>query len=329
MRDQTASNHFAEPVLQHARKDFCTLSADLTVDGALVTIRRQGLGERIVYFYVVDAEGKLQGVLPTRRLLMGQPEAKISDMMIRRVISIPSTATLLDACECFILHKFLAFPVVDENRVVVGVVDVSMFTGEMQSLEERERWDTAFEAIGFRINQVRGASPWQGFRFRFPWLVATLLSGTLCAFLTSAYELTLANSLVLAFFLTLVLGLGESVSVQAMTLAIQTLRNTHPTWRWWGSALARETGTSLLLGLACGLAVAGIASVWRGLGVESLVLGLSVLLALVTACVVGLSIPTLLHAFRWDPKIAAGPLTLAVTDIFTLLIYFNLGRAWL
>ncbi|UYP32581.1 hypothetical protein OEG79_15570 [Pseudomonas sp. Z8(2022)] len=42
----------------------------------------------------------------------------------------------------------------------------------------------------------------------------------------------------------------------------------------------------------------------------------------------GLSIPALLHALRLDPKIAAGPVPLAVTDLCTLLFYFSLA-AWL
>ena len=54
----------------------------------------------------------------------------------------------------------------------------------------------------------------------------------------------------------------------------------------------------------------------------------SLLLAVCAACVFGLSIPAALHALKLDPKIAAGPVALAFTDIFTLLFYFGLA-AWL
>jgi len=52
---------------------------------------------------------------------------------------------------------------------------------------------------------------------------------------------------------------------------------------------------------------------------------MSLLLALVASCGFGLSIPTVLHACKLDPKIAAGPMTLALSDIFTLLFYFSLA----
>jgi magnesium transporter len=58
-------------------------------------------------------------------------------------------------------------------------------------------------------------------------------------------------------------------------------------------------------------------------------IGSSIVLALVSACCIGLSVPTLLHALRLDPKIAAGPVTLAITDIFTLLFYFGLAAVLL
>jgi magnesium transporter len=192
-------------------------------------------------------------------------------------------------------------------------------------IAETERLDELFEAIGFHISQVRDASPVRAFRFRFPWLVATIGSGTICALLASAYEVTLAKSLVLAFFLTMVLGLGESVGIQSMTITIQALRTMKPTMGWYVRAFWRELGTSLLLGTACGTVVGIIVWLWRGAGLEAFSIGASILLTLYAACFFGLTVPAVLHAFKLDPKIAAGPVTLAFTDIFTLLFYFSLG----
>ena len=59
------------------------------------------------------------------------------------------------------------------------------------------------------------------------------------------------------------------------------------------------------------------------------VIGGSIFLTLCAACFFGLVIPSLLHWLRLDPKIAAGPITLALTDIATLLFYFNMGSVML
>jgi magnesium transporter len=185
--------------------------------------------------------------------------------------------------------------------------------------------DALFESIGVRVSQVREASPVRAFRFRFPWLLATIGSGTVCALLASAFEVTLANSIVLAFFLTLVLGLAESVSIQSMTVTIQALRGLQPTLRWYAKALWREAGTALLLGSACGALVGLIVWVWRDAGLAGMAIGGSIALALCAACFFGLTVPAIVHAAKLDPKIAAGPVTLAFTDLFTLIFYFSVA----
>src|SRR3954462_11363523 len=244
---------FNSRVIEHARKDFPLLDAEMTVGQALDRIRREGVGERVIYFFAVDPDKRLVGVLPTRRLLTSPLEAKLSDIMVKRVVAIPASATILDACEFFVLYKFFAFPVVDEQRRVVGLIDVSLFAEEM--LGEREEQprsatpirDDIFEALGFHLEQIRGASPWRAFRFRFPWLLATVGAGTICAILAGAFEATLARSLVVAFFLTMVLGLNESVSAQSMSVTIQMLRSAPVTWSWFATALRREFITAVLI----------------------------------------------------------------------------------
>ena len=151
----------------------------------------------------------------------------------------------------------------------------------------------------------------------------------MCAFLSRAYELTLQKSIVLAFFLTLILGLGESVSIQSMTVTIQALRTAKLSWRWFFTMLRREGATAVLLGGGCGLVVALIVRFGYGLVMPAVVIGASVLFSICTASLTGLGVPTLLHALKLDPKIAAGPVTLALADVLTLLFYFSLAKYFL
>jgi magnesium transporter len=326
---------FNSSIVEHARKDFPLLDAEMSVAEALDRIRREGVGERVIYFFAIDAEERLVGVLPTRRLLTAALETRLEEIMVRRVVAIPASATVLEACEFFVLYKFFAFPVVDSKRRVIGVVDVSLFAEEMLEMGEREEErrsvahvaDDVFEALGFRLAQVRGASPWRVFRYRFPWLLATVGAGTACALLAGAFETTLAGSLVIAFFLTMVLGLNESVSMQSMTLTIQALRANTLTRRWFLHNLRRELATALLLGLACGILVGAIVWIWRQDPKGAAVIGTSIAVSLVTACLFGFSVPSFLHWLKLDPKIAAGPVTLAATDFCALAFYFSL--AWL
>ena len=316
---------YSQPVLEHARKDFTALDKDLSVDETLRKIREEGLGERIVYFYVVDDEKKLVGVLPTRRLLTGKPEQKIEELMVKRVAALPKTATVYDACEFFVTYKFLAFPVVDEERRLLGIVDVNLFTEELLDIEEPAEVNDVFEEIGFKISEVKNASPLKAWRYRFPWLLSTITAGTVCALLAGFFEATLTESILVAFFLTMMLGLGESISIQSMTVAIQTLHTTQPSLKWYLKNLFKEIQTAGLIGLSSAVLVGLIVLIWKGSLISAAVIALSVLLVQLIAAVLGLSVPSALHAFKLDPKIAAGPITLALTDISTILFYFGLA----
>lgn len=317
---------FQEPVLNHIRKDFGLLREEWTVRETIEHLRTLDVGERIIYFYVAGENDRLVGVVPTRKLLMSSADQKLGEIMIRRVVAIPKTATVFDACEFFVLHKFFALPVVDEQRRILGVVDITLVTDEVLEGGEPTEMQDVFEVLGFHMAAARNAGPFQALRFRFPWLLATVASGTVCALITGRFEEILQHLLILAFFLPLVLGLGEGVSMQSMTLFIQALRVNPPTRDWYFRALRREAATATLLGLACGSVVGLIVWVWKGNALAAAAIGGSVLLSFETACILGLSIPSLLHALKLDPKIAAGPVTLALSDVATLFFYFGVAE---
>ncbi len=320
-----AKSTYHQPVLDFARKDFTALNKNFSVDDALRKIRNDGLGERIVYFYVVDDEDKLVGVLPTRRLLTGKLEQTLEELMVKRVAALPASATVYDACEFFVTYKFLAFPVINQERKIIGIVDINLFTEELLNVDEPEEVKDVFEEIGFKISEVKNASPVKAWRYRFPWLLSTIAGGTVCALLAGAFEATLTESILIAFFMTLMLGLGESISIQSMTVAIQTLHSTQPSVKWYLKNIAKEAQTALLIGISSAAIVGLVVWIWQGLFVAALVIGLSIIVVQLIAAVLGLSVPSALHALKLDPKIAAGPIALALTDISTIVLYLGLA----
>jgi len=102
-RMNSSPQHLGQPVTGFIRHDFAQQRDSLTVQQALEAVRREGIGEKIVYFYVVDADRRLVGVVPTRRLLIATAEERIGDLMIKRVVAIPQHATLLEACEFLVM----------------------------------------------------------------------------------------------------------------------------------------------------------------------------------------------------------------------------------
>jgi Mg/Co/Ni transporter MgtE len=126
-----------QPVLTIASKNFITLKKNFTIQQALDDIRLRKVGDRIVYFYVVDSHDCLVGVVPTRRLLTAPLASYLSEVMIGQVMTIPQNASISEAWVLFTKHKFLAFPIVDDQRHIKGVIDVGQLKDVVFNLEKK------------------------------------------------------------------------------------------------------------------------------------------------------------------------------------------------
>lgn len=316
-----------DPVTKHMRKDVTRVRSNLSVAQALDFIREHEIGSRVVYFYVVDEHDKLVGVIPTRRLLRAKTDSPISAVMIQPVISIPDTATILEACEFFTLHRLLAFPVVSSDGTLIGLVDVDLYTEELEDLEHNQEGQDLFQLVGVYLTEAEQRKTVLAARKRFPWLMCNVVGGMIAALIANAYA-DVSTLILVTPFIALVTGMAEGVAIQSVSLALQTMHGLRPTWATLARKVGREILVGLLLGAFCGAIVGVVAYVWKGSAAAGLSLCLGIAGGVAASAAVGLALPFLLRMARRDPQVASGPIALAAADLVTLLLYFNLGQ-WL
>jgi magnesium transporter len=260
--------------------------------------------------------------------VLSSPDTRIDDIMVRKVVSLSAQATVAEACEFFIQHRLLAFPVVDEQNHVLGVVDMQLYTDELNQLGDANVRDNLFQLVGIHAADGRRGSALAAFRNRFPWLGCNMAAGIVAAFLSGAFQEELNRVVALAFFIPVVLNLAESVSSQSVSLALHLLHGQTPTWRAMLHMLRTELATGLLLGLASGAVIALVALVWLGQRRVALCLLGGIAGGVAGAAALGIAMPITLRLLRLEPRVAAGPIALAGADIVTILLYLNLAR-WL
>ncbi len=305
------------------------VSVDATIAEAVEELRSRQVTRSVLYVYAIDAEDRLVGVVPIRTLLLGDPTTPIREVMTSRTITIRATETVGDALMAFAMYRLLALPVVDDDGRLLGAIDVQVYADETFELAEAQRVNQLFQMLGVSVREARGRSPWRGFRTRMPWLTWNLVGGIGCAMIAKLFDATLAEFIVLAMFIPLVLTLAESVAMQSMTLVLEVLQGTEMRWNLIKRRLKTEAGTAALLGLCCGVTV-GIVSLLfgGGVGVALVLLG-SISASMVFAAAIGATVPVALHALRLDPRIAAGPLSLTLTDVFATSIYLASATVFL
>ncbi|HUK36255.1 MAG TPA: magnesium transporter [Vicinamibacterales bacterium] len=311
-----------ELALQHAHQSFAVLRPDQRVDEALVSIRAQQLDSAIVYFYVVDAQRQLLGVVPTRRLLTAASTERVSSIMTDASITLPLDATLRDAAATLVAHRLLAVPLVGPFNRIHGVIDASALDADISAEITGRRRNELFQLIGVRL-----ADPGRRFRSRMSALTWNIVGGLIAASVAAAFDDLLRAVVALTLFMPVTLALSESIGMQAVALSLEALHG-QPHRR--GLAAVRdEVAVAFPLALVSGTIVALAAVAWR----QQWLFAVSVLVALGVAMTIaatfGALVPRLLHRVGWNPTVAAGPAVLALADFVSLIAYFTVAAALL
>ncbi|SEG05819.1 PRC-barrel domain-containing protein [Caloramator fervidus] len=113
-------------------KDYIAFNQNETVDGVIKNLRETKPSSDIAYYlYVVDDEGRLVGVVSLRDLIVSEADAKLKDIMKDNVIYVYDEDTLDDLTELVTKYELLAIPVVDKNRVLLGMAILNDIVDEV------------------------------------------------------------------------------------------------------------------------------------------------------------------------------------------------------
>ncbi len=303
------------------------VSVDDTTHTALEIIRNSKLSGNFFYCYVTDKEGKLVGVVPLRKLITAHRETKISDIMVRNPIRLTADSSADTALEFFLFYKFIAFPVVDEHGKLVGIARANDFIEDTMALEEKtehER-DDLLKIIGIQLEEFRKPTIFKSTFLRFPYLLFNISSGLICAFITKLFNRTIDEFIFIAFFITIILGLAESIGTQAVAVTLSCLEKTIILKR----LVLYEVLVGAKIGFLCGGLLYAISFFWLDNQNFSLTLFLTILLTLINASFLGCSLPILFKKIGINPAHASCPMVLAIADIISLTSYFSLGTYFL
>jgi magnesium transporter len=127
-RDTSASveriiSQHEEQILPYASRNVIQLPGSTLAADVLRDYRELGRDKDVVmYVYVTDPGGVLQGVVDVRELLRAEPGRTLAELMTEHVIALRPDATLRDAAEMFERYDFRALPVTDNADRLLGAV---------------------------------------------------------------------------------------------------------------------------------------------------------------------------------------------------------------
>ncbi len=316
---------------------FPRVTADMTVREALDALARQAAElEAIYYVYVVDKDGRLEGVISGRQLLsaMGRPDTPVGELAEKSVIYVHVLEDKEEVAQKVARFDLLAIPVVDDEHRIVGIIThddvIDVVVDEATEDVHRMGAVTPF------VENVLEAPFFLVWRKRVGWLSALFVAELFTFTALAHFEEAISAVVALALFVPLVISTGGNSGSQAATLMTRALALRQITPRDWPRVFRHE----LLMGLALGVTL-GLIGLIRALLTPESVLGnadrwllaLTVGQAVAGVCLwgslVGALLPLILRALRFDPGFASSPFVATFVDCTGIIIYFTIAEFWL
>ncbi len=302
--------------------EYISLPSDIAVEEAISRLREIAPeAETIYYVYVVDQQGHLIGVLSLRDLIASADGTILKDIMRRNVISVNADLDQEEVARIVSKYDLLAVPVVDDDDRLLGIITVDdvIDVMEQEATEDIYRFAGASEVEGVGLTE---APVLKVVKMRLPWLIIAMLGGIISGSVIGVFRSTLETIVVLAVFIPVIMGMGGNVGTQSSTIFVRGLAtgeiDKSDVWDYF----FREIRVGLAMGLICGGLISLTAFFWQGNPYLGLVVGLSMLVTICVATLIGTLVPLLLNMAHIDPAITAGPFVTTIKDVTGLLIYF-------
>jgi len=317
--------------------EYVTLRPEMTVEEAILRIRRQGVDKETIYTcYVTGKDRVLLGIVTVKDLLLAEDdETKLKDIMLTNLIYVNTLTDQEEVAKMFAKYNFLALPVVDGEGRMVGIVTVD---DAIDVIEEETTED--MELMGGILPSEKPylrSAPWELFKNRIPWLMLLMVSATFTGLIMTAFEDALAAQIALSAFIPMLMGTGGNSGSQSSVTVIRGLSLGELRFADVGAVLWKELRTALLCGIT--LAVVCFAKIWLidrmlfgnteiTLMVDAVVC-LALCVTVVLAKVVGCLLPIGAKAIGLDPAVMASPFISTIVDALSLLVYFLFAKALL
>ncbi len=301
--------------------EYIAFPEDTTVKAATKSIHQAQDIEMIYYLYVVDAENRLTGVLSLRQLILNPPEKTLGEIMTRDVITVQDITDQQAVANMVERYDFLALPVVDDQRRIVGIIT---FDDVIDVIRE-EAAEDIHKLTGTPLDFSGDESVAKSARKRLPWLIITLVGEMLSGVVIAFYQGRVADFLVLASFMPVIMAMGGNVGSQSSTIIIRNIATGRVDHTHIIPILWKELRVGLLMGILSGIPITFLAPLVHGTATTGIVVGVALFCAMSFAAFTGTLVPLILIKMKVDPAVASGPFISTFNDITGLTIYFSVA----
>jgi magnesium transporter len=303
-----------------------------TIEQTLAHVRERYPGsETVNVIYVVDAMLKLIDDIRLGEIVAARPEQRIEELMDRNFVALQADADQETAIAFFKKYYRVALPVTDTAGVLVGIVTLD---DVLQVAEDEATEDIHMIGGQSALDEPYIETPvWTLIRKRGGWLLLLFLGELLTATAMGRFEDEIAQAVVLALFVPLIVSSGGNSGSQAATLVIRALALGDLRTRDWWRVMRRELVSGVFLGALLGgvgfLRILLGARVLGQYGEHWVLIGITVCVTLMGVVLLGTlagsMLPLLLQRAGLDPAVSSAPFVATLVDVAGIALYFEVA----
>ena len=315
--------------------EYMELHVGTTVGEAMAEIRRTGLDKETIYtLYVLDAQRKLLGTLPLRKLLLAQDDVKVETLMNQQFVCVHTTDDQELVADTVRKYDLISIPVVDHEERMIGIITIDDI---VDVIEEENTED--FEKMAAMLpseDEYLKTGVLTLAKNRMPWLLFLMISAIFTGMIITHYEDALKTSafgVVLTACIPMLMGAGGNCGSQASTLTIRGLALGEVELKDIFKLLWKEVRVGLVVGAVLSLVTFALYTFWLGdmdatiaqRIPTALTIAVAVYITVIVAKAIGCTLPLLAKAVHLDPALMASPLITTIVDICSLLVLFSVA----
>ena len=316
--------------------EYVSLRPNMTVEEAILRIRRTGIDKETIYTCYVTRGHKLIGLVTVKDLLLCEDdEATIESIMQEHVISVNTLDDQEQVAQMFSKYNFLALPVVDTENRLVGIItfDDAMDVMEDETTEDMEKMAAMLPSE----HPYMRSSPFEIWKNRIPWLLLLMVSATLTGLVITKFEDALGVLPCLTAFIPMLMDTGGNAGSQACVSIIRGISLNEIEFGDLFHVVWKEIRVAVLCGVCLAAACFGKIMLVDHLLLQNtsvtttVALGVCISMAMTVfmAKVVGSVLPLLAKKIGLDPAVMASPLITTIVDFLSLMAYFSVAVALL
>ncbi|MBL6607859.1 MAG: magnesium transporter [Flavobacteriaceae bacterium] len=304
-------------------KELVRVKDTWTTAGCIREMRRQAKNvTRVHSIYVVDKAGVLKGRLSLKDLLTAPERARIADIYIPKVDFVTDNTEGEEVARIMQKYDLEAIPVVNNAGVLLGRVTIDDIVDFIREEAEKDYQMAAGISGDVEADDSLGKLT----KARLPWLLIGMFGGIGAASIIDGFGTILTDFPNLFLFVPLIQATAGNVGVQSSAIVVQGLANDTLKGNIAGRLL-KETALALINGLSIALIVLIFSHLFFNTTyLESISIGLAVVVVILIAALVGTFVPMLLDKKGIDPAVATGPFITTSNDVFGILIYFLIAK---